>query len=386
MNRPPTVETTDRFLYLNGGLWGQIGNFGLTTTVDVLRYDVASASQTTPSLNVAIARFHLAAAYAFLHNQLIVGGGVRMAYVGIGEAGDSDASVISMFGVSPQVGLIVKPEDQPFRVGITVRAPVSASTFTSLANLITQEEPDGTTVRRAGDFILPRRIVQPGEIEAGVAYQLGPRPLNPRWINPRDHQNELLAQVKDNRDRRADQHRAEIAAMPDVTELDRGARARRMAEIAVEEVETRRFEDAEIKNRDRVLEAERRARYLNWPRERVLLLASVLMTGSSGQAVALEGFIEQQREIVGARAQLAPRIAAESEPIPNFLKTRAGIYIEPSRFADGSPRQHFTFGADFRVFAWEVFGLFPNSEWRVSAFLDLAERYQNFGIGLGKWH
>ena len=33
--RPSTVETTDRFLYLNAGLWGQLGNFGLTVTADI---------------------------------------------------------------------------------------------------------------------------------------------------------------------------------------------------------------------------------------------------------------------------------------------------------------------------------------------------------------
>src|SRR5262249_40107486 len=101
---------------------------------------------------------------------------------------------------------------------------------------------------------------------------------------------------------------------------------------------------------------------------------------------ALEGFIDQHREIVGTRVQVAPRMAVESEAIPNLLKTRAGIYFEPSRFVDGSVRQHFTLGADVRLFPWSVFGLFPNQVWRLSSFLDIAERYQNFGFGIGAWH
>lgn len=385
LDRASTVETTDRFLYLNAGLWGQIGNFGITATADMLRYDVAAQTEANPSLAVGITRFHLVGAYAFLHNQLVVGAGLRAAYVDVNELDNQSASVITMFGFAPQVGLIVKPEDRQFRVGVTGRAGVEASPF-DFASFRSEQRNDGTEVRRAGSFILPDRIVQPWEVEAGIAYQLGPRPLNPRWINPHDHHDELLANIKDARQVRAAAQRAEIAAMPDTTPLDRGARARRAAQIAREEASKRAAEDAQLADADRRLHEERRARYLNWPREHVLLLASVLMTGTSDSAVALEGFIDQTRELVGSRVNVAPRFAIESEAIPNLLKTRAGIYVEPSRFRDGTARQHFTLGGDVRVFAWSVFGLFPDHEWRVSVFVDMAERYQNLGIGIGPWH
>jgi hypothetical protein len=372
---------------LNGGLWGQVGNFGLTLTADMLRYDVASQTQTKPSLGVGITRFHLVAAYAFLNNQLAVGVGVRMAYVDISEVDNKDAPVISMFGVGPQAGLIVKPEDKPWRVGLTARAPVSATTSFSFTNLISEQRQDGTTIRRAGpDFVIPQSIVQPWEVEAGVAYQLGPRPLNPRWIDPNEQKNERERLVSERRLERQKEQRAEIASMPDRTPLDRAVRSRRVSEQAREEALARAAEDAELKEADDRLHEERRARYLNWPREHVLLLASVLMTGASGEAVALEGFIDQRREIVGSKVTLAPRLAVESEAVANRLKTRAGIYVEPSRFRDGRARQHFTLGFDVRLLEWSVFGLFPNNQWRLSAFLDLAERYQNFGVGIGTWH
>jgi hypothetical protein len=386
LQRASTVETTDRFLYLNAGLWGQLGNFGVTVTGDSLNYDVANPNETTPSLDVNITRFHLVAAYAFLNNQLCVGAGARVAYVGISERDNPDASVISMIGVAPQVGLILKPEDRSFRVGITARAGVSASPFRGITNLIHEEQTDGTTIERAGSFILPRRVVQPWEVEAGVAYQLGPRPLNPRWIDPHGHQAALLADIAERRKARATFRSVEIASMPTATPVDRAARLRKIAEAASEEAALRAEEDAEIRDRDAILQEERRARYANWPREHVLLLASVLMTGPSTDAVALEGFIDQQRELVGARATLAPKFGIEAEAVPNLLKTRAGIYVEPSRFVDGTARQHFTTGFDVRIFAWDVLGLFPGAEWRVSAFLDVAERYQNFGFGVGSWH
>jgi hypothetical protein len=383
---PSTVETTDRFLYLNAGLWGQIGNFGLTATADSLRYDVGGTAD-KPSLAVGITRFHLVGAYAFLKNQLIVGAGFRMAYVDIHEVDNPDASVIAMFGVAPQLGMIVKPQDRPWRVGLTARAPVSASSF-SLTSLISEQRVDGTVVRRAGtSFILPERIVQPWELEAGLAYQLGPRPLNPGWIDPVDDHNALMSAVREHRLERSVRQREEIESLPIDTPLDRRVRAQRIAEITQDESSMRAAEDSQLANAERILHDERKARYLNWPRQHVLLLASVLMTGASSNAVALEGFIEQQKELVGTHVSVSPRFAVESEAVPNLLKTRAGIYVEPSRFVDGTAREHFTIGLDVRLFAWGVFGIFPSDhEWRLSSFLDIAQRYQNFGFGVGTWH
>lgn len=383
--RPPTVETTDRFLYLNAGLWGQLGGLGLTATADMLRYDVAAETDVTPSLAVGITRLHLAAAYGFFRNQLVIGAGARLAYVDVVEKSDPAASVVGMFGAGPQAGVIIKPEERPWRVGLTGRAPVSAAPF-SLSRLIGEDDSAEVTRRAGGSFVLPERIVQPWELEAGVAYQLGPRPLNPVWIDPSDHERELAQRIRSRRDERRASAQAEIAAMPSSTARERGVRAARIAQIARDEAEARAAEDAELADAEERLHEERRARYLNWPREHLLLLASVLLTGASHEAVALEGFIDQRRELVGRRVSVSPRFAIESEAVPNLLKTRAGVYLEPSRFVDGKAREHFTIGVDVRVLEWSVFGLFPEHQWRLSAFLDFAERYQNFGFGVGTWH
>jgi len=76
----------------------------------------------------------------------------------------------------------------------------------------------------------------------------------------------------------------------------------------------------------------------------------------------------------------------ESEPIPNLVRGRTGVYFEPSRFTDGTHRQHLTFGGDLRLFSWDIFGIIPETTWRISAFLDLAPRYQNLGFSIGPWH
>ena len=68
------------------------------------------------------------------------------------------------------------------------------------------------------------------------------------------------------------------------------------------------------------------------------------------------------------------------------FRGRAGLYFEPSRFSDAAHRQHFTFGGDVRLFSWNLFGILAETTWRISAFLDVAPRYQNFGFSIGPWH
>jgi hypothetical protein len=376
---PRLRRRTNRFLAFDGGLQLQFGAFGIAASADVLQYDIEGTGGASP-LELSLGRAHLTAAHAFFGEQLVVGGGIRVVYA---RAGTEDADV-RMLGVAPQLGAIVKPTGAPYRLGMTARAPVEAGPI-PIGGSTTEVQPDGTRVATAGSFVLPERITQPWELEVGIAYQLGPRPLNPAWINPREHERELEESIASQRRARAAQHRLELGRMPSATPADRDERARRAALLRREEEMARAIEDALLRDRKDRLYDVRRARYLNWPRERVLFLASVLVTGPSSDAVALEGFLDQRREIVGRTVSFSPRIAAESEPVANLLRVRAGIYLEPSRFADSSTRQHFTFGGDLRLFSWGVFGLFAETTWRLSAFLDVAPRYTNFGFGLGAW-
>jgi hypothetical protein len=385
LGRRRTVETTDNFLYLEAGVWAQLGNLGLSATADFLRYDVSAPQQETPSLALSLTRVHLVGAYSFLGNQLCIGAGVRAVYVNISEVNNPNGAVIAMLGVAPQVGVIVKPDDVQWRIGATARAPVEAGPL-SVGRVVEEQTSTGEVVRSAGSFVLPDRITQPWELEAGVAYQLGPRPLNPAWIDPHVHEKQLEERILKARAERQALHDAEIASLPIATAEDRAARELRISRIRAEEEEARDAEDIELRDGRQRLHEERKARYLNWPRERILLLGSVLLTGPSQNAVALEGFINRERELVGQNVSLSPRFAVESEPVPNFLRFRTGIYLEPSRFEDGTKRQHFTFGADVKLFPWDVLGLIPNQTWRLSAFLDVAPRYQNFGFAVGAWH
>lgn len=389
LGRRRTVETTDNFLYLQGGIWMQFGDLGINATADALRFDVAAPDAEVPSLALSLTRINLVAAYSFLDNQLCVGAGARAAYVSIDETNNANGSLISMLGAAPQIGVIVKPDNTPWRIGATARAAVEASLLDSGSVVQERHTVNGQTdtIRSAGNFVLPDRVTQPWELESGVAYQLGPRPLNPAWIDPHEHENQLEKSIAKARLERAALQRAEIAGMPASTSEQIVARELRLARLSAEEDDLREAEQAELRDAKKRLEEERRARFLNWPRERVLLLASVLLTGPSDQTVALEGFINRERELVGRRISVAPRFAVETEVVPNWVKFRAGIYVEPSRFTDGTPRQHFTFGGDLKLFHWDVLGILAQSQiWRLSAFVDIAPRYQNFGISIGIWH
>ncbi|MGH7271768.1 MAG: hypothetical protein ACREJ3_15155, partial [Polyangiaceae bacterium] len=261
-----------------------------------------------------------------------------------------------------------------WRIGAAARAPVSGVFGSENATV----SPAG--VRSAGPFVLPSSVVLPWEVDIGIAYQLGPRPLNPGWENPHDQEAWLRRSLADERSARARRHEDEIASLPPAT------RATRSAELAEEEASVRIVEDQRLDDEVRRLRAVRQARYANWPREKILLLASVLLTGPSSNAISVEDFLDQRAETVGRTVSATPRLGLEGEPIRDRMLLRVGTYVEPSRYDDGVPRQHFTFGGDVRLFPVDFWGLLPEANWKLALVVDLAPRYTNYGIGIGNWH
>jgi len=364
---PGLVNRTNQFLYANLGLRLQFGSFGATATGELLRYQVSPAKEGVAALQLIYARTHTAVAYGFWDNQIVIGAGLRGITAQLSPENVS-RPIMTMTGFAPEIGGMLKLNDAPFRVGGTVRAGVQAKPIGP------QGGSSFDSVRAAGDLVLPDRILQPWELELGIAWQFGARPLNPRWQNPRDQSKELRARIEDARRLRA--------AAAFVRERGRRSRAE---EIAVEQAK-RAVEEQELAAEEERLYAIRAARYRNWPREHLLFLASALITGPSVNAVALDGFLDQRLEYVGRQASFAPRVGVEAEPVPNRVRVRFGGYLEPSRFSDGTRRQHFTVGTDIRLFAANPLGLFPEAEWAMVLMYDLAPRYQNYGIGLTAWH
>jgi len=360
------------FFQLTFGALLQFGRLGITGTGDLQQYTLASRSSTTPGLTISIGRWKALGAYGLFDGQLIVGGGFRAATMQIQQAGDT---LFTMTGIAPEVGALLMPDDVPWRIGTTFRATVSGGPFGSDKTTV---DPSG--VRKAGDVILPSQVVLPWEAEAGIAYQLGPRPLNPPWQNPHDQEAPVRQRIAADRAAREAKYAAELARTPPE---DRRALEVRFAR---EEEALRELEDARLDAESKRLYRIRRARYYNWPRERILLLASVLLTGPSQNAVSVEGFLDQRRQLVGQTVSFTPRLGIEGEPLPDRLRARVGTYVEPSRYEDGVARQHFTFGGDVKLFYFDLWGLIGETTWKVAFYVDVAPRYTNGGIGIGTWH
>jgi hypothetical protein len=367
---------------VNFGAQLQLGDFGASFTADLLSYTIAPSVRGKPSLSLISGRYHLLGAYALLHNQISIGAGLRGVSMQLSESQSllnpeeetfNTNATLTMTGVSPETGVVVKPDNLPVRFGATIRAPVTGTTLSTQATTT-------NGVSSAGGLIVPDRITLPWELETGFALQVGPRPLNPRWLNPHDGEEPVRRYTDEERARRAQELEEALArAAPAEREALR-------ASLEKEENAIRVIEDARMKAESDRLLAERTARFENWPRPRILLVASALVTGISSDAVALEGFIDQKVESVGQRVTVSPRFGIEAEPIQNWVVARVGSYVEPSRFQGVDARQHFTFGGDLKLFAWDMFGITPGQVWRVSGVLDVAPRYIDWGFSVGAWH
>jgi len=365
------------FVDVNFGATVQFGALGVAATSDLQKFSLTTAAPGTPGLSLEVGRWKALGAYGMFGGQLVVGGGARVVTMQINQ--DGGGTLLTMTGFAPEVGALLMPTGQQWRAGATARAPVSGNIFGS-ENVMS----DASGQRTAGGFILPDRIVMPWEIEFGAAYQLGPRPINPGWQDPHAQEAWLRRRIAGDRAVRALARERELASLPAV---QRDARRR---ELDAEEASLRGIEDEHLDAEIDRLRRVRKARYANWPREKIVVLASVLLTGpstsSSQEAISLEGFLDQRTETVGRVASVTPRLGMEGEPLRDRMLLRVGTYVEPSRYDDGTPRQHFTFGTDVRLFPLDFWGLLPEANWKLGLFVDLAPRYANGGIGLGEWH
>ncbi len=374
------------FIYLAAGGLLQLGPFGTGFIADVQRYTLRSGGVRT---DVNIGRAHVLGAWSFLGGQLMVGGGARIG----GMFLQTPDAQFTMLGVAPEVGFLVRPDWKSFRVGATFRFPVDAGELGS-----PQLRIDKGGIRRAGGLVLPDHVVWPWELEVGLAVQVGPRPLNPQWINPHDQEAELATLQGIERRRREAARALELAGVADASE--RRLRAKEHEEARAREAEDDRRSFAKTAKQ---LQKERQARYLNWPREMLLVTAELLVTGDVPRGVGLEGFLGQGAtpgnappgSVVGSsgsEVNFSPRFGIETEPIPGLVHTRFGSYYEPRRLklsgsdiTAGVGRQHFTFGADLRVLTTTFWGLVPEITYTLQASVDIAPRYESFSVGIGNW-
>lgn len=366
------------FIYATVGALVQAGPLGVGLNAEIQSFNLASTGSQGSSTAVTLGKYHALVAYRLLHGQLMIGAGARVSSLGFDP--HDKVTHRTILGAAPEMGFLVRPDWQSFRLGATFRFPVHGGGLLG----------GGST--QPGGLDLPSDVVLPWEIELGAAIQVGPRPLNPPWIDPDEQEWALHHSFVLRRRERKAREVAELARLGDPAE-----RAARKREIDAEEAARVTQEEKDEARIRKGLSTERRDRAWNWPREHVLLTLELLVTGSVANAVGLQGFLGQNQadEIQngttvigssGATVNFSPRAGVETEPWPGRLHTRAGTYYEPNRLGRGVGRQHFTFGADVKLFSFDWWGLLPKTTYKAQTYADLSPRYQSVSVGIGVWH
>ncbi len=375
---------SDGLLFLTPAAVFQDGAWGYGVSISLANFNLSRRDESADSQRNLVAQFvelDLVSAYGFMGNQLSLGVGLRNVGLIVARENPDDTSedLFTTSGFAPMVGALWRPDDQPFRVGAAFKFRVA--TDVDAASQVT-ENADGDLVLGPGgtdpnSIWLPRNMQQPWEASVGLALQFGPRPLNPRWIDPGHAIAELDRAVEyRKRERKRRLAREQQGKKP----AERAAlRAQRDAREAIDELE--------LERQSRALRQTlvRRARQME--RSYVLISTELQVVGQSPDSVGVESFIQRTVARAGEKVTISPRVGVESEVVPGWLKLRAGSYGEPSRYRAGSPRLHGTFGFDLKTFPWTVFGLFDEgTEWRVGGALDAAARYFGWSATVGVWH
>lgn len=376
------------FLFLNLALDLQFGRWGVGLSADLQRYSLLRGED--PALDVQrdrleaqIAIGHLQLAHAFADGQFLVGVGLRATGMFIEKENTTTIASQGLFstvGTGVEAGFIWRPTDWQIRLGgafhdgFTTRASPDSRTF-----VLYEDDP----VNR---LYLPARVTLPWDVNVGFAAQLGPRPLNPRWIDPSSVLQPMRRYVEwRGHERRRRMAQAELANPPGESHGERRRRLRKLrAELRAEE----ELDERERARVEQDLDRRLRRRYQEQARFFFLVTTSLVVTGTVDDAVGIESMLDRTVQRSGQKVSLSPHLGLETEVVPHWLRLRGGTYLEPSRF-DSNPkgaRLHATFGFDQKLFPWEVFGTFPEkTEWRVSGAVDASRNYLGWGIAVGVW-
>ncbi|GAC1353923.1 MAG: hypothetical protein NVSMB47_07080 [Polyangiales bacterium] len=361
------------FLTLGGNL--QLGAWGFGFFSDLQLYNLSpGAGANDASFQATVSKTHVLLARQLFDGNLVVGVGARLVGFNIGRTGGGQpsATVVSLSGAAPELGLLWRPAEQPFRIGATYRARVAGN-------------PSPDNAPSVNGSIIPQHANLPWELDAGFAVQAGSLPLNDPWINPHDVEADLRGSIRRARARRV---RERTDAL-DVLSGD--ARRSKERELDAAEAATRKHEDQDLTEFRDAFHAQRKARYEAFDRNFLLFSLGLLVVGPTDDGVSLESFFSQKVARSGRLTTYSPRAGLESEVVPGYLRARIGGYVEPTRFGSEPDarafRQHVTAGLDVYLFRWTAFGLLDDgTAWRLTTAVDVAPRYQNYGLSVGIWH
>lgn len=359
----------------------QIGAWGMGVGLELFRYGLMRQPDPASGGEERVIRAQFSTVRTFVSRAVddgqVVGGiGLHVTALDVttrDEIVSRDGNVFTTRGVSFEGGMLWRPTGERFRLGFSVRAPVTTDVDArgrAVGGDIVLGDPQGPDA-----LWLPRRVKRPWSTDLGVAVQLGPRPMNVAWLDPVVVMRRIDAFLE-RRERLREGRRA---------------RAERLGSDALEAAELELEGEAEADRRYRALQRQRlgdllRRRYADMPRRYLLLTTALRADGDLENAVGVESFLQGYVDRSGERVSLTPRLGAETEVAPHWLKLRAGSYLESTRFRGSLPRTHGTFGFDARLFEWSLFGLLHDDEaLALSAAIDGARQYLGWAVSVGIW-
>jgi hypothetical protein len=362
--------------------WGSLG-FGVTAEFSNYAFesDLSGNAATSDgaSLEAVLQTYHVQLANSFFDGQLIAGIGVRYLTMTLDAAlvsGDTQA-LFDTSGSGIEMGFVIRPNLQPFRVGAAFRTAIDTQPGFS-RNLFPNTQGDIVVSNDGAMLYLPERVSLPWDVNFGAAVQFGKRPLNPlsRTVDQVAERDTLTFRLRQlDRDEERQRRLAEAGTASE--------RAAVLHELGQEELlDSERLARAYHDAREALADS-----FAEIGRTYLLLSASLLVSGSVRDAVGVESFLDQVVNRSGARVVFSPRLGAEAEVWENRLKTRAGVYVEPTRFVTSNPRAHATIGMELRLLRWSVFGLWPDDfMWQIGGSLDVSRRYLTWGVSMGGWY
>jgi hypothetical protein len=378
--------TTGGFVFLDFATNLQLGKWGFGVTTDLQEYALNGATDAAQSsTNQVVAQIsvtHLQLARAFADGQIIVGAGDRIATLSVqhenafgatAATGAAEPGSFSTVGNGYELGFLLRPNGEQFRIGGAYRSEVNS-------------RASGDTISGTlANLYLPERVTVPWDLDLGMAIQLGPRLLNPRWVDPVVELERIRRFLRWRQLERERYRRFELARVAathgDVDSAARALDADLATEAALDEATLSRAEgdvDTQIRGQVQALQ-----------RFHVLIVSSIVVSGTAREAVGIESFLDRTVQRSGTSLSYSPRIGLETESAPNWLRLRAGSYLEPSRFPYNSKgaRVHGTLGFDEKLFPWTAFGLYRDgTHWRVGGSIDAARDYFGWSVAIGVWH
>lgn len=382
----PRKLADDTSLFLIPGAYFQIWNLGIGLTIDSqfikLKGVTNPVTMEQERLRLRFTTFHIQAGYGFLDGQLIIGGGLRILRqrAFLSDRAISDGDAYRALGLGAEVGVMFRPHHARWSLGGSLFPKVSTG-IRNRGNATPTS--DGDVV--IGDYYLPRATTIPTTGGIGFSYQFGPRPTNPPWISAEKLAADDLQRLKRRKKATEKAEEEEIATVqarggPDVEICVQAVKqkyARKYAEIKRSRKEIKKLAWDTLRKQYRQ----------GWPRRYYLLTADLWFSGRVDNGVGVESFLFQTVQRSGEEVTVSPRLGFETEVSPKRVKLRAGTYLEPTRFAESTPRVHGTVGFDVNLFKWSVFGLWPEDyRWQIQVALDLARNYGSFSFGIGGWY